>query len=138
MPPVSQPKKTFSLEDANRTLPLVSRIVGDIVGISRRMAELHRLWEMHREEGRREKVRSIEEQVQELHYEQAGYVDELERIGCELKDPAMGLVDFPAMLGRRVVFLCWKLGEPRISYWHEVDAGFSGRRPVVGYFPSGA
>lgn len=42
-----------------------------------------------------------------------------------------GLLDFPTTLDGRVVYLCWKRGEPHVAYWHEVDGGFSGRRPVT-------
>jgi len=55
----------------------------------------------------------------------------LEEMGCILKDMSMGLVDFPAVrLGERV-WLCWKLGEGRVAYWHTRNEGFAGRKPVV-------
>lgn len=69
------------------------------------------------------------------------YVDTLYKIGkltteifdmgIEIKDPTTGLVDFPSMRGDRVVYLCWKLGEESdIRWWHEIEAGFTGRRPI--------
>jgi hypothetical protein len=42
-----------------------------------------------------------------------------------------GLVDFPALWDGRLVYLCWKLGEPEVLYWHEIDAGFAGRQPLT-------
>lgn len=51
-------------------------------------------------------------------------------LGCELKDIDMGLVDFPALREGRVVYLCWRYGEERLRYWHELDAGFAGRQPL--------
>jgi hypothetical protein len=51
-------------------------------------------------------------------------------LGCELKGIDEGLVDFPAEREGRTVYLCWRIGEPRISWWHEVDAGFAGRQPL--------
>lgn len=51
-------------------------------------------------------------------------------LGCELKDIDMGLVDFPALREGRVVYLCWRYGEDRLRYWHELDAGFAGRQPL--------
>ncbi|HYM14092.1 MAG TPA: DUF2203 domain-containing protein [Dehalococcoidia bacterium] len=59
--------------------------------------------------------------------------DRLARIngwGVELKGIDEGLVDFPADRAGRVVYLCWKLGEDRIAWWHEVEAGFAGRQPL--------
>lgn len=57
-------------------------------------------------------------------------IQELRRHGCELKDLTSGIVDFPALLQGREVYLCWKLGEDAILHWHEVDAGFRGRQPI--------
>ena len=54
----------------------------------------------------------------------------LSRAGVLVKDPREGLLDFPARRDGRPVFLCWKVGEREIRYWHEVDGGFIGRKPV--------
>lgn len=54
---------------------------------------------------------------------------ELERLGCELKDPETGLIDFLGLRDGREIYLCWRLGEERINYWHELDTGFAGRQP---------
>jgi len=56
--------------------------------------------------------------------------DELERRGARLRDPRLGLVDFPARRRGREVLLCWRLGESRVRFWHEVAEGFGGRRIV--------
>jgi hypothetical protein len=68
------------------------------------------------------------------------YIKALEQIGQQLqtiqemgvlvKDVESGLCDFPYMLDGRIVYLCWKLGEPEVSWWHETDSGFSGRQPL--------
>ena len=50
--------------------------------------------------------------------------------GIEIKDLNQGLIDFPSLRGDRIVYLCWRLGEDRIGYWHELDAGFAGRTPI--------
>jgi hypothetical protein len=55
---------------------------------------------------------------------------ELRRFGCELKDPDTGLIDFLSMRDGREIYLCWRLGEERINYWHYLDAGFAGRQPL--------
>lgn len=47
-----------------------------------------------------------------------------------LRDVATGLVDFPARYHNREIFLCWKEDEPSVQYWHPVDTGFAGRRPI--------
>jgi hypothetical protein len=50
--------------------------------------------------------------------------------GVILRDPETGLVDFPAEREGRQVFLCWRLGEDRVGFWHGPESGFSGRRPL--------
>jgi hypothetical protein len=58
---------------------------------------------------------------------------EVERLadqGILLRDPETGLVDFPGEREGRRVFLCWRLGEDRVSFWHETDTGFIGRKPL--------
>jgi hypothetical protein len=134
MPPVGQPPKLFTLNEANRTLPLVSRIVQDIVAIQRRLVESHREAEGLAAEGRTLRARELLERLQEMTSERDGFVEELGRLGCEIKDLDLGLVDFPARLGKRVVYLCWKLGEPEVAHWHELRAGFRGRKAVAGFF----
>lgn len=54
--------------------------------------------------------------------------------GCQVKDLDIGLLDFPTLYHGREVYLCWKLGEERIDFWHEVDAGYRGRRPIDAEF----
>ena len=59
--------------------------------------------------------------------------EEVERLASEgilLRDPETGLVDFPAEIEGERVYLCWRLGEDRVSHWHPLDTGFSGRRPL--------
>jgi hypothetical protein len=58
-------------------------------------------------------------------------VEELHQLGVILRDVEHGIVDFPHLRDRREVFLCWKLGEERVRYWHELDAGFDARKPLT-------
>jgi len=57
-------------------------------------------------------------------------VDEIQQTGCLVKDLDTGLVDFPSLRGGEKVYLCWKLGEERIGYWHGIEEGFAGRKPL--------
>ncbi len=54
----------------------------------------------------------------------------IREIGCDLKDIDLGLLDFPALRENHEVYLCWRYGEDRIRYWHEMDEGFTGRQPL--------
>jgi hypothetical protein len=57
-------------------------------------------------------------------------VEALTRQGIVLRDADTGLIDFPAQREGRLVYLCWRPDEDRITHWHEVDAGFGGRKPL--------
>jgi hypothetical protein len=63
-------------------------------------------------------------------------VEAIQETGCQLKDLDMGLVDFPTLYRGREVYLCWKLGEPDIAYWHAIEDGYRGRRPIDSEFLS--
>lgn len=62
-------------------------------------------------------------------------IDNIRTLGGEVKDLDSGLVDFPGRRGSEEILLCWKLGEKHIGYWHPVDAGFAGRRPIDEQIP---
>lgn len=127
--------RLFNLDSANRSLPLVRRVVDDIV---REYRELIQLRDAREELSiaevagpKLDAMRTAAEQhVERLNALQ----DELREVGCELKDPKTGLVDFPAVHDGRQVWLCWKLGEERVSHWHELHEGFSGRKAVASGF----
>jgi hypothetical protein len=57
-------------------------------------------------------------------------VEKVQELGCQVKDLEMGLVDFPTLYRGQKVYLCWKLGESGIGFWHHVEDGYRGRRPI--------
>jgi len=57
-------------------------------------------------------------------------VDQIQKMGIVVKDLEKGLCDFPFMLDGRMVYLCWKLGEAEVGWWHETDSGYSSRKPL--------
>ena len=61
-------------------------------------------------------------------------IEEVQDLGCLVKDLEMGLVDFPTLFRDVEVYLCWKLGESRIAYWHRTEEGFRGRKPIDAEF----
>lgn len=132
-------RRTFTLEEANQRLPLVRAIVQDIVDLFRDVSERRdRLATMRAHHGDSsneslysEENEQIEEELQRDEDRLRSFIDELTELGIEFKDPVKGLVDFPSLVDGRVVYLCWMLGEPEVQFWHELDAGFSGRQPVL-------
>jgi hypothetical protein len=120
-------KKYFSLEEATRSLPYVSRIVRDLVAGYKRVIDVRAQLE-------RAQIEEIKERI-EIEYDAAMdalrvFVEELNQVGVELKDPGKGLIDFPALFQHREVYLCWKLGETSVDSWHEIDAGYAGRQSI--------
>jgi len=57
-------------------------------------------------------------------------MEKIEEAGCIVKDLDIGLIDFPSLLGTEEIYLCWRLGEPRIEYWHHIHEGFAGRKLI--------
>jgi len=127
-------RKFFSLSEANRSLPLVRRVVADIIRDYEQLCVLHSACKAHdvsgdlqRAEEARERYARVTDHLSELQ-------EELEKIGCEIKDYRIGLVDFPALLDGREVYLCWQAGEDRVTHWHENEAAHTGRRPIAHEF----
>jgi hypothetical protein len=127
--------RLFTVREAEATLPLVRRVVGDLLQAYPRWKDLVARYELLTAPRRAEEGESTE--VLELRDAAAleaerinGYLLELEEIGCVFKGFEAGLVDFYALREDRLVFLCWRMGEPHIAHWHEVDAGFEGRQAI--------
>ena len=108
--------RLYTIEGARRTLPLVRRIVGDVV---RTAAEMQRL-----------QSPGDDEILDTLQTKLRKYAAELDSLGVELKDPVTGLVDFYWKRGDETVYLCWKHGEEGIDHWHDLQSGFGGRQPL--------
>jgi hypothetical protein len=131
---MSTAMRLYSPEEATRTLPLVRRIVDDIVRAHRRwreiVTELELAATIPASEEPAGRTSMLEREAQGLAAELDAFTRELSILGITLKDRRMGLVDFPAERDGRLVWLCWRLGEPSVQYWHEWDAGFGGRQPL--------
>jgi hypothetical protein len=119
----SKARRRFTLQQANKALPLVTRIVRDIVNTHERATQLQAKLEEStgRETALQSQLDSALEQLQD-------YVDELGSIGVELKDYESGLIDFPGRHQGRDIYLCWKLGEEKVTHWHELHSGYAGRQ----------
>jgi hypothetical protein len=125
----------FTIEEANRTLPLLRRIVGDVVRDYWRWQEKVREYEevaANRQLGEpNEDADRLEKETLDLARDIEGYISEIKQLGVEMKGIDSGLVDFPAEVNGRPVLLCWQLGEESVQYWHEENSGFAGRQPVA-------
>ncbi len=124
----------FTVEEASRTLPLVARIVRDIVDgypEFQRKRSLYRQLDASTGEALGSKLQSLSDAVDAYAERLHGYLRELDQVGCVVKDFQEGLIDFHSLYRGRPVLLCWKLGESRVAFWHEIDGGFAGRQPIT-------
>jgi hypothetical protein len=112
------------LEDARKQKRALDSITGEISHAAKRImmlgGSLPPFAELHRKKSQCEKV------TEQL----ARTISAIQQSGCLVKDLETGLVDFPSLRGGEKVYLCWKLGEARIRYWHGIEEGFAGRKPL--------
>lgn len=127
----------FTPEEANAELAHVRPLVERLVSTRREHAAA-----LERQEELEGKIRgngggippaelaSATAEVDAVARRLARIVDEITSHGAQVKDLDSGLVDFPALHAGETVLLCWQLGEDEIGWWHRVDDGFDGRRPL--------
>ena len=131
-------RKHFTVEEANAMLPLVKAIARDLSSLAHEVKDRRdRLDDLHSGRGRdkdvifSEEVAQIERELEADTEQLQEYAEELRQLGVEPKDAFQGLVDFPAIMDDREVYLCWKLGEPEVLFWHDIKAGFAGRQALT-------
>lgn len=115
--------KQFTPKEATRMLPLVRRIVEDILATGKELRELVQQLE-NKVQGNPE----FESKVSTIN----GYFTELEELGCYYKDWnfSVGLVDFPAIIDDEEVLLCWRSDEDNLQFYHGIEEGFAGRKQI--------
>jgi hypothetical protein len=124
----TRPRRTFSLEQANRALCYVGPVVEDICASYHQAVRMQHRLEFPFPDDDPEHLRcQYEQTVATLNR----YVDELMQVGVELRDYEHGMVDFPAVSQGRVVMLCWRRGERRINTWHDPESGCMDRRDIA-------
>ncbi len=111
-------KRLFTRQEAESALPLVRRIVADVLETAR-------------------KIRGRDEddgELPRLQDEMKEHLLELEEMGCCFKDWnfSIGLVDFPAVIDGQTVFLCWRSDENELAWYHRIEEGYQGRTPLPG------
>jgi hypothetical protein len=131
------PPKLFTLPQAQRTLPLVKRIVADITALHPQWRDLVYRYELAAAQARPDWGESPEQvglrnEIDAIARQINDYLVELDQIGCEFKGFELGLVDFRGELDGREVYWCWQQGEETIAHYHEIAAGYAGRRRLGG------
>ena len=122
-------QRHFTLEQAQQLLPQIEPMVRKLHEAGARLtdAELHELLsDAAPGNGGGEPGRAVGEAFVELR----SLLGELQGQGIVVRDVSRGLIDFPSIRDGEEIYLCWEVGEPRVAWWHEPDAGFAGRQPL--------
>ncbi len=128
--------KYFTRQEAEALLPQIEPLLLELQEQHRALLplrqELEALQQRMRGNGH-----GLQTRLEELNRQYATRLQAVNRLvrriaafGCQLKDPAMGLIDFPALREGREILLCWRLGEEGIHWWHDTTTGFAGRQPL--------
>ena len=115
-------QKIFTLPQASKTLPLIKKIVADVLKTGQSIRELSVEMEKPEEDA---EINRLMDFLDELF-------EEMEALGCYYKDWnfTVGLVDFPSKIDGKKAMLCWRSDEKEILYFHDAESGYSGRRLI--------
>ena len=126
--------RLFTLDEANALLPQLKELLPMLLNMTKGLqgvnGELKELYKLPRLNGHTPRAEELARDKSYLEKRLRAQYRRLEQLGVELKDLSTGLVDFRSNREGRVVYLCWRLGEPSIGYWHELDGGVVGRQPL--------
>jgi len=134
------PQKIVTLDEASALLPHVIPLVKQLRSLQQSIVETNKQLEGVIEKlsaGNGYPIQALKEELESLTKHQLQLIEafqsalmQLQDFGALLKDVEQGLVDFYWMRGEELAFLCWRLGEKRIGFWHGLDEGFTGRQPL--------
>jgi hypothetical protein len=130
--------RTYHLHEANRALPQVRRLVGQLVELAAQLDELTDQVRIAEYRMRRDGATSLEHDrfeesstaLRRAESDLVAALEGLQGMGVTVKDARSGLVDFYSYRDGELVELCWQLGEDRVAHWHRIGEGFGGRKPV--------
>ena len=131
--PMAEPARlrVYTVSEAKRALPRVKAFMDSIQESRRQIMELRPLvWPLLRASatnGGNARITDLTEQFARL----TAAVRQIVAMGILVKDVDAGLVDFLSLRRGQRVYLCWKYGEEELEYWHDTDAGYAGRQPII-------
>ncbi|TMC91233.1 MAG: DUF2203 family protein [Chloroflexi bacterium] len=126
----------FTREEAEALLPQISIVLREIQvkyeSVLQTQEELDALRMQAAGDGYhlQDRIMNLQRELSQQAQTLRKLLDELTGFGCVLKDPERGLIDFLSLRSGREIYLCWYLGEERINFWHDLEAGFAGRQPL--------
>ncbi|MBI4387658.1 MAG: DUF2203 domain-containing protein [Candidatus Omnitrophica bacterium] len=129
--------RTFTVEEANRIIPDLTKLIRLLQAKQKQALDLEvqiDALELIAEQKSKKSVTELSRLVK-AHHERVtefyAVVDQIHQQGCLLKDINMGLIDFYSIMNGKVIYLCWRLGEEKVNFWHEVGQGYAFRHPLT-------
>lgn len=130
---MSPEARTYTIEEANDLIPQVRAVLLQLAVQQRRLdashAEMHRQLDANGDPASAAAAVRQEAEVSEIREGMRTLMLHLGEMGIEMRDLEMGLVDFPGERDGRPVWLCWRLADPRVAFWHGTDEGYASRQP---------
>lgn len=130
---MSSDRLTYTIEQANALIPQVRAVLLQLAVEQRRLdashAEMHRQLDANGDPASAAAAGRREAEVAEIREGMRTLLVHLGEIGVELRDMEMGLVDFPGERDGARVWLCWRLADPTVAFWHGTDEGYASRKP---------
>lgn len=132
----------FTIEEANRLIPRLETLMGRLTEKRQEFLSKQQALEENQakvqENGHaldRGKIAQLRKELGVLMWGIQQGIAEVEALGCLVKDLDLGLVDFPSLKEGREIYLCWRWGEEEVAFWHGLDEGFAGRKPLKPKIP---
>lgn len=130
--------KRFTLAEAQGLIPQVEKLLRDAIAAKTEYDEAERAIELFSTHVMmmggvavdRQKAVEARTRRESAAVALRTSIEQVQEVGCVIKDLDIGLIDFPTLFRGTEVYLCWKLDEPAIAFWHGVDEGFRGRKPI--------
>lgn len=131
-------QELFTIDEAEEMLPCVSKLVRKAQRLRDKIVWLletnNVVLEVSSEDGfhyfMTDQIK-VNKEFHNLYHKFYGVIEELNELGIIVKDIDEGLIDFPFAANGKEAFLCWRLGEDKIRFWHDCESGFEGRQPIV-------
>ena len=120
-------EKLFTVEEANALLPTIEPLLEQLRDAQRAMAERH---DAVTTSAAGNGGGNAGKEFLEASQTAGRAMAEINELGILVRDPETGLIDFPAEREGEEIFLCWRLGEDAVAWWHPTDSGFAGRQPL--------
>lgn len=124
---MSEGEKTYTVEEANALLPYLAPT---LVELREKFEDAAKIREIVARVATTNGGSLTREDWSRTLARVAELMERLQEWELELRDVSTGLIDFPALVAGERAYLCWRLGEPEVGYWHPLDTGFSGRQPL--------